>query len=160
MYIYGNEIQEKILKMNNEVKNLENAVVERSFRKTLLRKESIFIVDKKFNICLHENEYNRLKKLIQKDTEFLNSIGINRIQFFVVQKSVNFHIWNTLFNNLTNDENENIDEDNKNLDVNENKKEKKINNKITGIKRYIFKSIENNIIYCISITGYFNNYDD
>ena len=75
MYIYGKEIQEKIIKMNKEVNNLEmTVVVERSFRKTLLKKESIFIGEKKFNICLHESEYNRLKGLIRKDTEFLNII--------------------------------------------------------------------------------------
>ena len=159
MYIYGNEIQGKILKMNKDVNNLEISVIEKSFRRTLIRKESIFKGDKKFNICLHENEYNRLKGLIQKDTEFLSRIGINRIQFFVVRKSVNYHIWNNLFNKLNIiDENKNNDDDNKN--DNENDNENKDNNKVIGIKRYIFKSVENNIIYCISITGYFNNYDD
>ena len=152
MYIYDNEINEKIIKMNDDVHDLETTVLERSFRKTLLRKESIFIGERKFKICLHESEYNRLRDLIRKDTEFLNSIGINRFQFFVVQKKVNFIIWNNLFGDLNiiqennNSENANTNDDNDNKDA--------------GIKRYIFKSVKNYTIYCISITGYFNNFDN
>jgi hypothetical protein len=152
MYIYDNEINEKIIKMNDDVHDLETTVLERSFRKTLLRKESIFIGERKFKICLHESEYNRLRDLIRKDTEFLNSIGINRFQFFVVQKKVNFIIWNNLFGDLNiikennNSENANNNDDNDNKDA--------------GIKRYIFKSVKNYTIYCISITGYFNNFDN
>ena len=140
MHISENEITARILKSNEE-NNFEMSL-NRSIRRTLLRKESIF--ERKFRIVLEENEYNRLKGILDKDIEFLHNVGTSRVKIFIVEKSVDINIWNNLFNNL-----ENIQE-NKNGEV---------NNNIPAIKKYIFKSTRDNVIYCISITGYFENYD-
>ena len=138
MYLNENEINERIIVMDDE-HNLDMSI-SRSQRKTLFRKESIFISDKKFKIFLDINEYTRIKRIIQKDIEFLHRTGTNRAQFLVVEKSIDMNIWNNLFSNIVN-----IQETNR-------------QNKSANIRKYIFKSTKENIIYCISITGYFNNY--
>ena len=138
MYLNENEINERLIAIDDE-HNLDMSVI-RNPRRSIFRKESIFISDKKFKIFLNENEYNRIKRLIKKDTEFLHSSGTNRAQFFVVEKKVEMNVWN----NLT--------------DYNENNQEKNKDDQINNIRKYIFKSTKENIIYCISITGYFNNY--
>ena len=138
MYLNENEINERLIALD-EAHNLDMSV-NRIPRKSIFRKESIFMSDKKFKIFLDENEYNRIKRIIQKDTEFLHRSGTNRVQFFIVEKSVDMNIWNNLFNNI------------------ENSQEKESDNKSINIRKYIFKSTKENIIYCISILGYFNNY--
>ena len=98
-------------------------------------------MDKKYKIYLDETESNRLREIIKKDIGFLHNVGINRVQFFVVKKTLSEYKFNSLFNN---------DIKEKNLKDNDN----------TGIKKYIFKSNIENVIYCITISGYFNNYNE
>ena len=138
MYLNENEINERLIVLGDE-RNLEMNV-NRNPRKSIFRKESIFISDKKFKIFLDENEYNRIKRIIQKDTEFLHRSGTNRVQFLVVEKSVDMNIMNNLVNRIEDNQNENSDD------------------KSINIRKYIFKSTKENIIYYISIIGYFNNY--
>ena len=85
---------------------------------------------------MEENEYNTLTKIIEKDIEFLHSVGTNRVKLFIIEKSVDGDIWDSLFYDI-----EDLQE----------------RNAQPGIKKYIFKSTKDNIIYCISIVGYFNN---
>ena len=130
------EINERILKKDAD----ENEADFDSNRKiTISRRKSIFADEKKFNIVLDENEYNRLKRIVEKDIEFLHTTGNNRTKFLVVEKRVNNNIWNNLFNN--------------HIAMQENS-----NNNAKGIRKYIFKSSYDNIIYCISISSYFNNF--
>ena len=130
------EINERILKKDGD----ENEADFGSNRKsTISRRKTVFAEEKKFNIVLDENEYNRLKRIVEKDIEFLHTTGNNRTKFLVVEKRVNDNIWNNLFYN--------------HIAV-----QKNSNNNSKGIRKYIFKSIYDNIIYCISISSYFNNF--
>ena len=131
MSIMEYEIKDRIIKKGEE-NNLEMSF--RSRKRTILRKETAF--ERKFRIILEENEYNRLTQIIEKDIEFLHSVGTNRVKFFIIEKSVESEIWDNLFCNI-----EDIQE----------------RNAPPSIKKYIFKSTKDNIIYCISIVGYFNN---
>ena len=131
MMIKENEIRERILKKGEENNISEMSI--RSRKLTLLRKESVF--ERKFRIVLEENDYNRLMAIIEKDIEFLHSIGIYRSKIFIVEKSVDTEIWDNLFCSI-----EIVQEIN-----------------VPSIKKYIFKSTNDNTIYCISITGYFHN---
>ena len=138
MYLNENEINERLIVIDDE-SNLDMSI-SRNPRKTLFRKESIFISDKRFKIFLDVNEYNRIKNIIKKDTEFLHKAGTNRAQILVVEKKVDMNIWYNLFTNS------------------ENTQEKNSEDKSVNIRKYIFKSTKENIIYSISIIGYFNNY--
>ena len=130
MSIMEYEINDRIIKKGEE-NNLEMSF--RSRKRTILRKESVF--ERKFRIILDENEYNRLREIIEKDIEFLHSVGTNRVKLFIIEKSVDSEIWDNLFCDF-----EDLQERN-----------------APRIKKYIFKSTKENIIYCISIVGYFNN---
>ena len=125
------EIKDRIIKKGEE-NNFEASF--RSRKRTILRKETVY--DRKFRIILEENEYNRLTQIIEKDIEFLHSVGTNRVKLFIIEKSVDGDIWDSLFYDI-----EDLQE----------------RNAQPGIKKYIFKSTKDNIIYCISIVGYFNN---
>ena len=142
MYVYENELNEKLIKNNEDIESLN-----RSVRKSFIRKESIFALTsgdkKKIKIYLDEIEYLRLKKILEKDISFLRSVGTTRPQFLVVEKSVDSFIYNNLSKKI--------------IDIQNNKDNDESNN-IQGVKKYIFKSNKENLIYCISITGYFNNY--
>ena len=145
MYFNENEINEKIVNNNSEEDNILDISRRRTVRRTLLKKESsIFINEKKFKIFLDENEYNRLKGIIQRDVKFLKEAGSNP-QFFVVQKPVQISASINLLN-------KNIGEDNQ--------EDEKRPKKEIGIKKYIFKSNIENLIYCITISGYFKNYQE
>ena len=141
MYINANEINDKIRSNNIDDSSIFEISRSRSIKQSFIKKESIFISEKKFKIYLIENECNRFRGIIQKDIEFLRSVGINRAQFLVVKKTVNRNFWNNLFPD------ENIIQEKKNDNGNN-----------IGIKKYIFKSNLENVIYCITISGYFNNY--
>ena len=143
MYLNENEINERIVNNDSEEDNILD-ITRRSIRRTLLKKESGIFVDKKFKIFLNENEYNRLKGIIKKDIKFLRSAG-SKAQFFVVQKSVQ----NIILDNLFGRDNIEDNEENRKND----KREK-------SIKKYIFKSNIENLIYCITISGYFKNYQE
>ena len=131
MSIMEYEIKDRIIKKGEE-NNFEASF--RSRKRTILRKETVY--DRKFRIILEENEYNTLTKIIEKDIEFLHSVGTNRVKLFIIEKSVDGDIWDSLFYDI-----EDLQE----------------RNAQPGIKKYIFKSTKDNIIYCISIVGYFNN---
>ena len=141
MYINANEINDKIRSNNIDESSIFEISRSRSIKKSFIKKESIFITDKKFKIYLIENECNRLRSIMQKDIEFLRSVGTNRAQFLVVKKTVNRNLWNNLFPDIYIQE-KNSENDSNNI----------------GIKKYIFKSNLENVIYCITISGYFNNY--
>ena len=145
MYLNENEINERIVNNDSEEDNILD-ITRRSIRRTLLKKESGIFVDKKFKIFLNENEYNRLKGIIKKDIKFLRNAG-SKAQFFVVQKSVQNIILDNLFGS---DNIEDYEENNCRKNV---KREK-------SIKKYIFKSNIENLIYCITISGYFKNYQE
>ena len=140
MEIGENEIDEKIWKNNGE-ENYSGNIPRDSVRKSLMKKDTIF-QSKKFIMDLDENEYDRLKKIIDKDIEFLHDAGINKVKFFAVEKKVNNNIWDSLFN--------------KKDDIQENEKSNDID-KYIGVRKYIFKSAKKNIIYCIAVSDYFNN---
>ena len=134
------EINERIIK-NGDGDEENEVEIPLNRKKSLQKKQAFFGTEKKFNIILDESEYNRLKRIIEKDIEFLQKTGNNRTKFLVVEKRVNNNIWNNLFYNhlvILNNNNDNV-------------------NNISGIKKYIFKSINGNIIYCITISSYFNN---
>ena len=138
MYFNENEINDKIVTNNVDEVNSDN---RKNSNKNLIRKESLFSIDKKYKIYLDESEGIRLKEIIKKDIGFLHKVGTGRVQFFVVKKTLSEYIFNNLFNN---------DIKEKNIKDNDN----------TGIKKYIFKSNIENVIYCITISGYFNNYNE
>ena len=92
-----------------------------------------------YRIYLDEKEYNRLKKIVKKDTKFLKKIGVLNYFYFVAEIPINSNDIKTIFN-------ETEKEDNKKDDS------------VQHIKKYLFKSNKDkNIIYSISIVDYFKD---
>ena len=142
MNLNENEIKEKI-KNNDDAVGINSINDDIRNSQLLLKNDNFIFGSKKFNIILDDNEYNLLKSLIENDIEYLHNIGINNIQFLVVQKSTSKSNLNVLFK----DNNNSISK--KNIE----------NNYFTHnrIKKYLFKSSIENIIYSISIYEYFNS---
>ena len=138
IYLSENEINEKIVNSDNDG-DIYGIPRSKSVKKIISLNENKIFLDKKFKINLNSNEFNRLKIIIQKDIDFLHSIGANKLQFLVVQKIISNNMIK-LINNKNNEE--------------EN------NNKFIGNKKYIFKSSIDNIIYYITISDYFSFYSN
>ena len=144
MYCFENEIDEKISSDENSQKSIpstrKQSLINFNFSVSSTNKETIF------KIILNENEITRLRSLIEKDVEFLHGIGVKKVKFMIIEKTINDLIAGKL---------ESVEED---LDKSSNSNSTETDLSLKKIHRYLFKSKMPNIIYCISIIGYYNNY--
>ena len=144
MYCFENEIDEKISSDENSQKSIpstrKQSLINFNFSVSSTNKETIF------KIILNENEITRLRSLIEKDVEFLHGIGVKKVKFMIIEKTINDLIAGKL---------ESAEED---LNKSSNSNSTETDLSLKKIHRYLFKSKMPNIIYCISIVGYYNNY--
>ena len=145
MYCFDNEI-ERLISNDENLENSRASILSKSFIRNFTINANNTNKEPKFKIMLLENELTRLKTLINNDVEFLHEIGVSKVKFMIVEKTIN----NPLFNG-NESESSNLDE----ASINKNA-ESEVNSNRN--KKYLFKSKTQNIVYCISIIGYFNNY--
>ena len=94
-----------------------------------------------YKIYLDKKEFQKLKNITKRDTKFLKKIGVLHYSFLVVEIPMKIKDIENIFNE---------DENGKN--------QKKKNNEMQQIKKYLFRSYLNkNIIYSISIVDYYKD---
>ena len=94
-----------------------------------------------YKIYLDKKEFQRLKNITKKDTKFLKKIGVLHYSYLVVEIPMKIKDIENIFN-----EDENT------------KSQKKKDNEIQQIKKYLFRSnLNKNIIYSISIVDYYKD---